>query len=75
MLRKISNQISQSEERIEQLEAEMDVIEKKLSDPSKHQEIQKLYARHDQIKLELEAEMKKWENLNIELERFKEQRN
>jgi ATP-binding cassette, subfamily F, member 3 len=73
-LRKISNQITQSESKIEQLELALEDMEQKLSDPSINQQIQKLYVQHDQIKLELENEMKNWENLNIELDRFKEQR-
>jgi ATP-binding cassette subfamily F protein 3 len=75
MLRKISNQVLQSETKIEELEEKMQDIEAKLSDPSLHTEIEKLYIQHDEIKQALENEMKLWESLNIELERFKEQRN
>ncbi len=73
-LRKLSNQVSQVEKNIEQLELELEQIVEKLSDPSLHSEISKLYVRHDEVKLALENEMQTWENLNIELETFKEQR-
>lgn len=75
MLRKLSNQVSQSEAKIEELENKMQEIEKKLSDPSLHQEIETLYIAHDETKRALESELKLWEALNIELEEFKEQRN
>ncbi|HEX3007119.1 MAG TPA: hypothetical protein VHO90_05840, partial [Bacteroidales bacterium] len=75
MLRKITNQVLQSETKIGELEEKMQDIEAKLSDPSLHTEIEKLYIQHDEIKQALENEMKLWESLNIELERFKEQRN
>lgn len=75
MLRKLSNQVLQSESRIEDLESRMQDIERKLSDPSMHAEIEKLYLAHDEVKQLLENEMRSWENLNIELEQFKEQRN
>ncbi len=75
MLRKLSNQVSQSEARIEELESRIGEIEQKLSDPSLHSEVEKLYLEHNQVKQALENEMKQWEALNIELEQFKEQRN
>jgi ATP-binding cassette subfamily F protein 3 len=75
MLRKIANQVSQSETRIEELEARIQNIEQKLSDPSLHSEVEKLYLEHNEVKQALENEMKQWETLNIELEQFKEQRN
>ena len=75
MLRKITNQVLQAETKIEELESKMLDIEKKLSDPSEHTEVEKLYIKHDEVKQALENEMKLWESLNIELEQFKEQRN
>jgi ATP-binding cassette subfamily F protein 3 len=75
MLRKHTQQVSQSEARIEELEARIQTIEQKLSDPSLHNEVEKLYLEHKEVKQALENEMKLWETLNIELEQFKEQRN
>lgn len=75
LLRKLSGQVQQSEAKIETLERTMHDIEKKLSDPSLHGEIENLYLQHSQVKQDLENEMKLWESLNIELEEFKEQRN
>jgi ATP-binding cassette subfamily F protein 3 len=75
LLRKLAGQVQQSESKIEELERTMHEVEKKLSDPLLHGEIEKLYLQHSQVKQALENEMKLWETLNIELEEFKEQRN
>lgn len=74
-LRKLTNQVLQSESKIEELENRMQQIEEKLSDPAMHSELEKLYTEHNEVKQMLENEMKLWETLNIELEQFKEQRN
>lgn len=74
-LRKLTNQVLQAEAKVEELENQIQHIEKKLSDPSLHGEVEKLYLQHTEVKQALEKEMLLWESLNIELEQFKEQRN
>jgi ATP-binding cassette subfamily F protein 3 len=75
MLRKLTNQVQQSESKIEELESKIQDIEKKLSEPQSSQEVEKLSVAHNEAQQALKDEMKLWESLNIELEQFKEQRN
>ena len=75
MLRKLTNQVLQSESKIEELESKIQDIEQKLSEPQSAQEVEKLSLAHNETQQALEEEMKLWETLNIELEQFKEQRN
>ncbi|MCX6305231.1 MAG: ABC-F family ATP-binding cassette domain-containing protein [Bacteroidetes bacterium] len=70
-IRKVKTLISKCESEIERLEAGMKVKEGMLGSPEKHQkQIQdgSLYKEYEDIKVSLEREMKRWEELNYELE-------
>jgi ATP-binding cassette subfamily F protein 3 len=70
-IRKVKNQITKSESEIEQLEAQLKVKEGMLGAPEKFQkQIQdgSLYKEYEDLKSVLAREMKRWEELNYELE-------
>ncbi len=73
LLQKVKNlksQINKSEKEIERLEAEIAEKDKKLSDPVFYDEVAKdksIYDKYNQLKKELDAEMKRWESLCEEL--------
>ena len=70
-IRKVKTQITKCESEIERLENEMKTREGMMADPAKYQkEIQdgSLYRAYEEIKLMLSREMKRWEELNYELE-------
>src|ERR1051325_4721003 len=65
-LKNLQNAISKAEKEIEKLEREIRIFDAKLMDPSKYQEIMNdkaAFARYEEAKKLLEAEMKKWEEL------------
>ena len=70
-IRKVKSQIARSESEIERLEADMKLKEGMLASPEKYQkQIQdgSLYMEYEDLKRALEREMKRWEELNYELE-------
>ena len=70
-IRKVKNLIVKCESTIERLEAEIKVKEGMLGSPEKYQEqIQdgSLYKEYENLKVSLEREMKRWEELNYEVE-------
>ncbi|HEY6160885.1 MAG TPA: ATP-binding cassette domain-containing protein [Bacteroidia bacterium] len=70
-LKNLQNAISKAEKEIEKLETEIRIFDAKLMDPSKYQEIMNdkaAFARYEEAKKLLEAEMKKWEELQGKLE-------
>ncbi|MCX6267757.1 MAG: ABC-F family ATP-binding cassette domain-containing protein [Bacteroidetes bacterium] len=70
-IRKVKTQIVKCESEIERLEAEMKIKEAMLGTPEKYQkQIQdgSLYKEYEELKISLEREMKRWEELNYELE-------
>ncbi len=70
-IRKVKNQIGKSESEIERLEAELKIREGMLGTPDQYQkQIQNgsLYKEYEDLKIQLEREMKRWEELNYELE-------
>jgi ATP-binding cassette subfamily F protein 3 len=70
-LRKLGNQISKCEENIEKIETEISLINDKLAQPEEYaKEIAsgELYKSYETLKRKLEAEMQKWEDLQIEFE-------
>jgi ATP-binding cassette, subfamily F, member 3 len=76
IIRKVSNQISALEQKIESLETELAKINEMLADPTKIEKgnEEKLYIRHGEVEKQLEQEMANWEQLNAELEKIKVQR-
>ncbi len=72
--RRFASQISKSEEKIASFEAEMNKLNEVLADPKSYStqtnyfEISK---RYDELKLELDREMKIWEDLHANLEGLK----
>ena len=70
-IRKVKNQITKSESEIERLETEIRLKEGMLGTPEKfQQQIQdgSLYKSYEDVKNALAREMKRWEELNYELE-------
>ena len=70
-IRKAKTQISRCESEIERFEAELKVKEGMLGDPErfqKHIQDGSLYKSYEEVKSALAKEMKRWEELNYELE-------
>jgi len=70
-IRKVKTQILKCESEIERLEAELKEKEQMLGNPEKHQkQVQdgSLYKLYEEVKNALAREMKRWEELNYELE-------
>ncbi|MCQ2249907.1 MAG: ATP-binding cassette domain-containing protein [Bacteroidales bacterium] len=66
-LRKLKTQVEKSEQRIAQLESEMQAIEKKLELPENQTDMD-LFKQYDNIKAELENEMNFWEEATMKYE-------
>lgn len=70
-IRKVKNLIARSESFIERMEGEMKALEAKLGNPEQYQkQIQdgSLYGEYESMKASLAREMKRWEELQYELE-------
>lgn len=76
-IKKINNQVIRSEELIHRLENEIAAIEAIIANPHNSSEINKpdFYSNYENRKHQLELELKKWEELNINLEELKNKRN
>lgn len=69
-LKQIKNQIGKSEKEIERLEAEIKAFDDKLADPAQYQTVmndKSAFAAYEQLKKQLEGEMKNWEDLQSKL--------
>jgi ATP-binding cassette subfamily F protein 3 len=65
-LKQIRSQITKSEKEIERLEAEIKAFDEELADPEKYQKIindKTAFAKYEQMKKQLAAEMQNWEDL------------
>ena len=71
IIKRIEKQIADSEKNIESKETEISQLEKLMATPQNTSN-STLYEKHGMLKKELEQEMKQWENLSIELEKYKE---
>ncbi|MBU1011684.1 MAG: ABC-F family ATP-binding cassette domain-containing protein [Bacteroidetes bacterium] len=70
-IRKINTQITKSESSIELIEKEIETMDQKLASPDQYQEeinSGELYKNYDILKKKLNQEMKRWEELQYELE-------
>ncbi len=70
-LKQIKSQVTKSEKEIERLEKEIKIVDDKLSDSSQYQTIindKEAFAKYEQTKKQLEAEMLNWESLQGKLE-------
>lgn len=74
LIRKAENTVKLSEEKIEKLEAEMEEISTKLSDPAQINGDHSLFEKYDLLKKQLETEMANWEKMNEQLDELKQQR-
>ncbi len=74
-IRKVENKVKDSESKIENIETEMEQISEVLSDPEKMNNNPSLFSKYDELKKQLESEMKIWENIHESLEDLKQQRN
>lgn len=69
-LKQIKSQIGKSEKEIERLEAEIKAFDDKLADPAQYQTVmndKSAFAAYEQLKKQLEGEMKNWEDLQSKL--------
>ena len=73
-IRKAEANVNDSEEKIENIEAEIEKINLILSDPEKMNEDHSLFISYDDLKKQLETEMHKWEELTEVVEELKQQR-
>jgi ATP-binding cassette subfamily F protein 3 len=73
-LRKIANQIEQSEKKIEELELEIKKSEQQLSSPGKDTNYEVVYKNYNDFKQNLEQELEKWELLHTEYEELEKQK-
>jgi len=70
-IRKVNNEISKSEKKIEELEMEVEKSHKILSDPTSYfdnPDYHKITKEYENLKKNLEYEMNKWEKLHLKLE-------
>ena len=72
-LKQLQNKISKSESEISKLEIEIKNFDDKLLDPEQYNAIMKdadAFAKYEALKKTLEAEMKKWEDLQEQIEKI-----
>lgn len=74
-IRKVENKVKDCENKIESLESEMEKISEILSNPDKMNDNPDLFSKYDMFKKQLEQEMHIWEELTLELEELKQERN
>jgi ATP-binding cassette subfamily F protein 3 len=70
-LKQLKNQVSKSESEISRLEAAIKIVDDQLSDPAQYQTIindKETFAKYEQMKKQLDAEMSNWEALQAKLE-------
>ena len=75
-IRKLNTQISKCEKRVEELEKDLSDMDKVLMDPAQHKEAlsnPEVFKKYNSIKISLEKEMERWEELSIELETLKQE--
>ncbi len=78
LINKISRQIEECEKQIENIESEMETINQKLAKPDLYKseiEENNLYQKYQELEKDLQKKMKKWEELNYELEITKDTNN
>jgi ATP-binding cassette, subfamily F, member 3 len=76
-MRKLQTRIDKSEKTIEQLENELTELDHQLANPDPANELHKtgrIYQRYDELKNGLAAEMKRWEEMHLELETLQEEK-
>lgn len=72
-LRSLKNQVEKAEKEIARLEKELKEIDDKLQDSQQYQILlndNNFYSKYEDLKLSLEKEMKKWEELQLKMEVF-----
>ena len=74
-IRKVENKVKDCETKIEDIEKEIEEISQVLSDPEKMNDDPSLFTKYDQLKKQLESEMHLWEELTMEVEGLKQERN
>ena len=75
-IRKLNTQISKCEKRVEELETDLSGMDKVLMDPAQHKEAlsnPEVFKKYNSIKISLEKEMERWEELSIDLESLKQE--
>lgn len=70
-IKQLKSQVTKSEKEIERLEKEIKIVDDKLSDSTQYQNVindKEAFAKYEQMKKQLEAEMLNWESLQGVLE-------
>lgn len=71
-IKRIKNALSNTEKRIEDLEAELKTMDEQLQDPVTYAKVSNdasFFEKYNQMKAELDEEMGRWEGLQLELEK------
>lgn len=71
-LKRVKNALASTEKRIEDFESQIKVMDEQLADPATYQKIQNdtsFFSKYNSLKSELDSEMNRWEELQIELEK------
>lgn len=71
-LKRIKNALSTTEKRIEDMEVQIKTMDEQLADPTTYQKVQNdtsFFAKYNSLKSELDTEMTRWEELQMELEK------
>ena len=73
-IRKVTKQVEESEKMISKYEAELEKMDNQLISPEGVEDHAQYYKDYQDIKLKLEQEMEKWEQLNFEVEELEEKK-
>ncbi|MBN1112904.1 MAG: ABC-F family ATP-binding cassette domain-containing protein [Bacteroidales bacterium] len=74
-IRKVTKQVEESEKMISKYEAELEKMDNQLISPEGVEDHAQYYKDYQDIKLKLEQEMEKWEQLNFEVEELEQKKN
>ena len=73
-IRKVTKQVEESEKMISKYETELEKMDNQLISPEGVEDHAQYYKDYQDIKLKLEQEMEKWEQLNFEVEELEEKK-
>jgi len=73
-IRKVTKQVEESEKMISKYETELEKMDNQLISPEGVEDHAQYYKDYQDVKLKLEQEMEKWEQLNFEVEELEEKK-
>ncbi|MEA3316813.1 MAG: ABC-F family ATP-binding cassette domain-containing protein [Bacteroidota bacterium] len=74
-IRKVEKEVEQAEKKINKLETEIDKMNELMTNPENLKNDSSLFENYENLKINLNKEMEKWEQLNEKVDLLKEQRN